>query len=410
MVNRGADGTHGPGKTRYRAQRQRDWRAREKSPPGDLRAWRLELLREKPVHVQAEEVFALLAERPKISSPRGRVRFGYALSSWDEREDQVNEGATDGVVAAACLEDGFNLAASEDKARLLKAYAERPREIRVGQMLVPGREHAPHPLGIARMPNDRLPVGVDDERAAAWPQDPAQLPQRRLEIGDVLIHLRCDRDVELAVVERQQGCVTEQKLDPIATARPSEREHALTDVDSTDTSRCADHVGHFRGHEARPASDVEHALARVQSKSRDILAPSRNGGGGRVQRLEPTRRLPVELEHLRHARRSLTEAWVPETRAPNSAGPARLTETEERVGAFERDRVDRCLLGVCCLGAAVGSSWFDYRSGARNQVRRRCVRRSSARHSSERGARRPRQCRRENGLLSRLCCLSPVSV
>jgi hypothetical protein len=38
-------------------------------------------------------------------------------------------------------------------------------------------------------------------------------------------------------------------------------------------------------------------------------------------------------------------------------------ETEERVGVFERDRVDRCVLGVCCLAAAVGSSWFDYRSG-----------------------------------------------
>src|SRR2546429_632482 len=50
--------------------------------------------------------------------------------------------------------------------------------------------------------------------------------------------------------------------------------------------------------------------------------------------------------------------WVPETRAPVSAAD-RLVEAEEQSACFERVRVERCVLGVYCLGGCPSPSGWS---------------------------------------------------
>jgi hypothetical protein len=49
---------------------------------------------------------------------------------------------------------------------------ERAGQARIDNTPAPAFEYAIHSLGIARVPYEGIPVGVEDERAAAGPQDP----------------------------------------------------------------------------------------------------------------------------------------------------------------------------------------------------------------------------------------------
>ena len=62
---------------------------------------------------------------------------------------------------------------SQLEAGVAQQAGQPPRQVRVCEVVVPLLQHAQHPLAVARVPDDRVPVGVEDQQAAARPAAPA---------------------------------------------------------------------------------------------------------------------------------------------------------------------------------------------------------------------------------------------
>jgi hypothetical protein len=101
------------------------------------------------------------------------------------------------------------------KAGILESPSQCTGKVRVGEPLHPCRKEPLHPLVISCIPDDGIPVSVEDERASAAAEDPKEFGECGLGIGDVLVDLSRDGRVE--------GLIFGGDLGP-GDARPSRRQ------------------------------------------------------------------------------------------------------------------------------------------------------------------------------------------
>ena len=80
-------------------------------------------------------------------------------------------------------------------------------------MLVPGLKDLAHPCVIAAGPNSRLPIGVDQQGSPARTDHPPQLPQRLVDVRQILVDLRGERKIKCVVPVPQTGNVLMLKVD-----------------------------------------------------------------------------------------------------------------------------------------------------------------------------------------------------
>jgi hypothetical protein len=90
--------------------------------------------------------------------------------------------------SAPTVEDRDDRRLARVEAGVAQQAGEAARQVRVGEVVVPLLEHAQHPVAVARVPDDRVPVGVQHEQPAAGAQHPPRLDQRRRDVLDVLVH------------------------------------------------------------------------------------------------------------------------------------------------------------------------------------------------------------------------------
>lgn len=80
-------------------------------------------------------------------------------------------------------------------------------------MLVPHREDMIHALTIRRVPHDRVPIGLQNDRASIRFQHAIELGERSLHGGDIFIDLRRDTDIEMIVRKIEMDCIRQAKFD-----------------------------------------------------------------------------------------------------------------------------------------------------------------------------------------------------
>jgi hypothetical protein len=116
------------------------------------------------------------------------------------------------------------------------------------------------------VPDDRIPICIDDQHSPARTQDAMQLSQRDANVTDVLVNLRRDAHIELFVAEQEPSSVTWPEVHPRPVCAPSlsRSEEALTDISATDSPGGSNCIAHFAYQEPRPCSDVDDTLTRTQ--------------------------------------------------------------------------------------------------------------------------------------------------
>src|SRR5215218_1201538 len=135
----------------------------------------------------------------------------------------------------------------------------------IGEPLRPGSKEPVHASLVAGVPDDRVPVGVEDQRACTDAKHTVEFGQCSIQVGDVLVHLSGNRHVEgfIPEWERHSVCLYEAYLLPdgwVGAARSAEGEHAVADLQASHMTRRADLLGHLSHQQARPRSDVEDSL------------------------------------------------------------------------------------------------------------------------------------------------------
>ena len=205
------------------------------------------------------------------------------------------------VGVPARVEQRDRRALRDPEARVAQQRGQGLGQVRVGQVLVPGREHAAHPRVVTGAPHDRGPVGVEHGQAALRAQDPVGLGQRPRQVGHVLVDLGGDDDVERRVLERQRGGIAGHEGHRRGVvgqlAGPGQREHALARLQPVHRAHGPSAAAISAASNPGPDADVEHALAGRQPQRLEHQPPLLDDVGGAVGRLDAARLGVVELEH-----------------------------------------------------------------------------------------------------------------
>jgi hypothetical protein len=138
--------------------------------------------------------------------------------------------------------------------------------MRVGEALRPrldDRVHAPAVLGV---PDQRVPIGVEDNEPAPWTQDAVGLAKGLVDVIEVLVDLSGRECVEGCIVERERASVTVTEREAVAVRGSlavllGDGEHVSADVDAGDVSVRCDVLGEFNGQVSWAGPDVEDPLA-----------------------------------------------------------------------------------------------------------------------------------------------------
>src|SRR5829696_10357684 len=145
---------------------------------------------------------------------------------------------------------------------------ERSGQDRVGEVTVPGPDHAAHPFGVGGMPRQRRPIDVPDDDAATWPDDAHQLGERGVDIAEVLEDLDGDRAVDGRVAEWELRRLALEQTDvrPVAGLPAGDGEHRRARVHAGDHTVLSDDVEDVNDVEPGPAADVKHLVAGLGSQ------------------------------------------------------------------------------------------------------------------------------------------------
>ena len=166
----------------------------------------------------------------------------------------------------------------------------------MGQVSVPGFQHAPHPGRVAGVPRDRSPVDVPDEDAPSRPHDATELAQSAPDVLHVLEDLDAERSVKASVRQRQGACVALME-GHVRAGRGTSRgdlEHGRAWIDAGDRPRVADLFGKLVDIEARPAADVDDPFSGPGPEGLAYEAPAALHVARRVERLQLGDHLLVE--------------------------------------------------------------------------------------------------------------------
>jgi hypothetical protein len=163
-----------------------------------------------------------------------------------------------------------------------------------------GRQHAGHPFIVTGPPDDRVPVGVEQEDAPARAQHAPDLVESAGHVVDVLEDLGRHHGVERGVGVGQVVRISGSELDR-GTARHlgagvCDRQHAVAHVDSADPAGRTHLRGHLRHQQAGADADIENALPRTQAEGDTDDAALLDDVGGGVHGLDPPRGRVVELQ------------------------------------------------------------------------------------------------------------------
>lgn len=107
-----------------------------------------------------------------------------------ERHDQVDHLIAVGMPVEHRVEQRDDTLQVNPKARAPEPWGEGSGQAGVRHVSFPRAQYAIHPGRIGGVPDDRIPVRVDDDRAAGRPDDPKHLGNGGIDIGNVLEDLR----------------------------------------------------------------------------------------------------------------------------------------------------------------------------------------------------------------------------
>jgi hypothetical protein len=173
--------------------------------------------------------------------------------------------------------------------------------MRIDQVLLPDGQHARHAPVVTGAPDDRVPVGVQQEHPAAGTQHPVDLGERARDVLDVLEHLRRDGGVEGRLGKGKLVRTRLAQLDPgaarLAGTRLGERQHALADVGPADQTVGADRGRDLGRQQPWAGADVDHVLARAQRERPQHHPALLDHVRRQVGLLDLPRGLGVELHH-----------------------------------------------------------------------------------------------------------------
>jgi len=160
----------------------------------------------------------------------------------------------------------------------------------------PQDEEPLHALAIARMPDERVPIGIDHNRAGARAQHAGKLAHRDIEIRNEEIHLNSGCNIDARVRTRQRSSIGQAKFDLPETCAPRacDIQHRLARVDGNDPALRADLPRHFEREITRPAADVEHGLTRLQRHGFERLPALLHQCGCGILPLDALRALEAE--------------------------------------------------------------------------------------------------------------------
>src|SRR5215471_309145 len=165
-------------------------------------------------------------------------------------------------------------------------------------MTVPGSQDPSCPRLVPSGPDQRVPVGVEENEPATRPKHPSQLPEDTINVVDVLDHLRRDDGVEASIGKGELGCIADNDIDPVAhpglvrTPR-CDGVHVCTNVEGRNLPGRSDLDCQLAGEDARSRSEIEDHLARLCGKSTTNRISLNLYIRGRIRPLELSRCLAV---------------------------------------------------------------------------------------------------------------------
>ena len=139
----------------------------------------------------------------RCSAPHARLLPPLCLSA-------TTNAAINGASAARTSPGHFRSqrtrapARSRPRIRLSVGARRAPRQRRVGEVLVPGSEHARGQSAVLRVNRHRRPVDVTDDCTSARSKGPVQFGNSRIHVRDVLEYLHADRAVECPALDRER--------------------------------------------------------------------------------------------------------------------------------------------------------------------------------------------------------------
>ena len=140
--------------------------------------------------------------------------------------------------------------------------AERSRQRRVGEVLVPGSQHARGQSGVSRVNRHRRPVHVPDDCTSARSKGPVQFGESCIHVRDVLENLHADRAVECRALDRERCGLSFEEPDVVATSAAGARKlkHRGAAVHAHHRAGRTNDLRELKTVEARPAPSVEDSL------------------------------------------------------------------------------------------------------------------------------------------------------
>lgn len=130
------------------------------------------------------------------------------------------------------------------------------------QMFIPSLQYASHSGRVAGMPKNRVPIGIDDCRAAARAEHTMQFGQGGLDVGNKFVYLRGNRQIKMIfrIGKLRRFRQMELDVDKSGAALARHRDGTVAIVHRVNRAAGPHGARQLFRDKSRPAADVERAF------------------------------------------------------------------------------------------------------------------------------------------------------